>query len=219
MYRIRTLALITLLVAGAPWSTALAQTARSGSTGNAQLMQQLQQLASERTSLQAENARMKKELGEITKERDSLKSGRAALDQRSKASEVAIARNAKERETAEAENAKLKERMQELIAKFRETAQTLRDVEAERTTFKQSLAMKDQELTSCAQRNEALFKLNGEVLTRFESQGFWSRAAAAEPFTRLKRVELQNLVDDYKYRAEEQKVTTAPAASSNPEQR
>ncbi|GAC1660206.1 MAG: hypothetical protein PVS2B3_13230 [Steroidobacteraceae bacterium] len=49
-------------LAAAP-GTLSAQTARSGGGASAQLAQQLQQLASERTSLQAENERLKKELG------------------------------------------------------------------------------------------------------------------------------------------------------------
>ena len=192
--------------------SASAQSARSGGSANTQLLQQLQQLGSERTVLQAENARMKKELADLTKERDSLKAGRVALDQRVKASEAASARTAQDKQSADGEVEKLKTRMQELIAKFRETATTLRDVESERTTFKQSLATRDTELTECVNRNQALYKLNGEILTRLEGQGVFSRVARAEPFTKLKRVQLENLIDDYKYRAEDQKVTTAVGA-------
>ena len=183
-----------------------AQAARTGGAGNAQLVQQLQQLASERTALQAENARMKKELAEMTKDRDALKSGRAALDQRAKASEAAIARGAQDRASAESENARLKERMQELVVRFRETARTLKDVEGERTTFKQSLTTKEAQLSACVAKNTALFDLNDEVLTRLEGQGAFSRLASAEPFTKLKRVQLENLIEDYRYRADDQRV-------------
>ena len=204
------------LAMGAFATTARAQTARSGGGGNAQLVQQLQQLGSERTALQAENARIKKELAEMTRERDALQAGRAALDQRARVSESAVARSAQDRATAEDEAVKLKERMQELVAKFRETAQTLKDVEMERATFKQSLATRDTELTECINRNAALYKLNGEVLTRLEGQGMWSRLASAEPFTKLKRVELENLIEDYEYRAEEHRAAVAPLSPPSP---
>jgi chromosome segregation ATPase len=190
---------------------ALAQSARSGGSANALLMQQMQQLASERTALQAENAKMKKELADLAKERDTLKSGRAALDQRARVSEAANARSAQEKANADSENQKLKDRMQELVAKFRETAQTLKDVETERSAFKQSLAMRDAELSQCNGKNDALYKMNGEILTRMDGQGALSRLASLEPFTKLKRVELQNLVDEYKYRAEDQRVIPGAA--------
>jgi chromosome segregation ATPase len=197
-------------------ASVVAQTARSGgSSGNsAQLIQQMQQLASERTALQAENDRMKKELAEITKERDALKTARASADRRLQTSESEVARAARERETAEGETEKLKERMAELVAKFRETANTLRDVESERATFKQSLTEQGTALTSCKAKNEALFKLNDEVLTRLENQGVLSRMASAEPFTKIKRVQLQNLVDEYRYQAEEQRVVPTPLGAS-----
>jgi len=217
--------LSAVLALGAAADNALAQTARSGGGANAQLMQQLQKLGSERTALQAENARIKKELAEMTKERDALQAGKAVLDRRAQVSEAAVARSAHDKESAEGENEKLKARLQELVTKFRDTAQTLRDVETERATFKQSLATRNLEFTECHDKNAALYKLNGEVLARLEGQGFWSRMAQAEPFTRLKRVELENLVDNYQYRADEQKVgnpTGAPApqaVAGAPEQR
>jgi hypothetical protein len=99
----------------------------------------------------------------------------------------------------------LKAKTQELITKFRETVQALRDVETGSLAAKQSLATRDHELKVCIDRNLALYDLNQEVLTRLEKQGVFSRVAQAEPFTRIKRAQLENLIDDYKARAEDQR--------------
>ena len=211
--------LAATVLAGVCALPALAQTARSGGGGaqNAQLVLQLQQLASERTAMQAEQARMKKELEEIRKERDSLKAGQAAANQRARAeSAVVVARSTHDREAAEKELAQVKQRTQDLIEKFKETAQTLREVETDRTTVKQALARQGLELNACVANNAALYKLNDEVLTRFGQQGVWSRVAQAEPFTRLKRVQLENLIDGYKTRADDQKFTPGLGAQSAP---
>src|SRR4029077_20562844 len=121
----------------------LAQTARSGGNANAQLMQQMQQLASERTSLQADNAKLKKELEELRKERDSLKSSHEGLERRGKGSEVApkqLQQGAdSRRESLEQDLARSNDNLKQLIAKFRETAATLRDVETDRANTKQTL--------------------------------------------------------------------------------
>lgn len=199
---------------------AQSQVARSGGGGgaNVQLMQQMQQLASERTSLQAENAKLKKDLDDTRKERDALKNGQQALTRRVQASEVSL-KELKESaagraSTQEQELAQTKERMQELVAKFRETLQSMREIETDRTTSKQTLATRDQELKVCVDRNLALYKLNQEVLTRLEHQGLWSRMAQAEPFTKIKRVELENLVDEYKSRADDQRVSPPKPAET-----
>ncbi len=213
------LAASAAILASAFAPSVLAQTARSGGSGGqkAQLTQQLQQLASERTAMQAEQARMKKELEDLRKDRDALKAGQVAATQRARAeTEAAIARGARDRESSEKELAQVKQRAQELIEKFRETAQTLREVETDRATAKQALGRQGQQLDACVANNAALYKLNDEVLTRFSQQGFWTHLAQAEPFTRLKRVQLENLIDGYKTRADEQKYTPVSGVQAAP---
>src|SRR5262245_42795495 len=118
MKLMQSVALLTLAVIAMDPS-ARAQTARSGGAPNAQLMQQMQQLASERTTLQAENARLKKELDDVRKERDQLKKGGEASSGRVRASEAALARSVTQREAVEKELEQTKARTQELIGKFR----------------------------------------------------------------------------------------------------
>jgi chaperonin cofactor prefoldin len=187
------------------------QTPRSGGgAASAQLLQQLQQLGSERASLQSQNEKLQKDLDAARKERDALKAGQQALQKRAQLSEAAVkeaqAGLAARRETADRELADWKQKTQELVAKFRETAQTLRDVESDRNDLKQSLAARNQAYAACVQRNAALYKLNGEILDRMEHQSVWSSLAQAEPFTRLKRTQLENMVDEYVQKADDQRV-------------
>src|SRR5271166_996434 len=99
-----------------------AQTARSGGD-NARAMQELQQLAAERTALQADNAKLKDQAADLKKKLDQATTENAAAIARGKALEVAAARGAEStKENADA-LAKSRAQMQELIAKFRETAE------------------------------------------------------------------------------------------------
>jgi hypothetical protein len=226
MRGIRVSAILPVLIAigmTAVPRTSDAQTARSGGGGaaSAQLMQEMQQLASERTALQAENARLKKDVDDAHKERDQLKKAQRGIELRAKNSDAAVARDATQRESSERELTQTKAKMQELIAKFRETLQTLRETETASTTATQNLAARDRELKTCIDRNVALYHVNEEVLTRLEHHGVWSRMAEAEPFTKIKRVENENLVDGYKARADDQRVkptsqsiVTPPPASA-----
>jgi chromosome segregation ATPase len=192
-----------------------AQTARSGGAQNAQLMQQLQQLASERTSMQAENARIKKELEDMRKERDSLKNGAKTVDLRMKSGAAALKQSAAQRESAEQELRQTKDKLEQVIAKFREMVQTLREVEADRASAKQTVVSRDQELKACVDHNVALYKINEEVLARVEKQSMWTRVAASEPFTRLKRNQLENFADEYGARAKDQKLPTSGTQPAN----
>jgi len=101
--------------------------------------------------------------------------------------------------------------MQELISRFRETVTQLRAVESDRTLLQQQLTQSKAAFDKCAQANYQLYQVNNEVLDRYAHQGAFSYLARAEPFTRIKRTEIDNLVLEYRERAEELRVK--PAAS------
>jgi chromosome segregation ATPase len=189
----------------------LAQTERASSGGNTQMLRQMQQLASERTQLQAENAKLKQELAVLKKERDAFKGGSDSADRKLRALQASAARADEQRAASSQELTSQRARMDELVSKFRETAGTLREVEAQRATAVQSLATRDIELAQCGDRNQKLYALNDEVLTYFGKRGFWSGLASAEPFTQLKKVQLENLIGEYRAKAEDQSmVKTTP---------
>jgi chromosome segregation ATPase len=191
----------------------VAQVERSGNA-DARVMQQVQQLTAERTALQAENATLKQELERAKQELQKTVKERAAAEGRVKA----LAANASRGETSEKQAEEQLERtrgqMQELVTKFRETANTLREVETDRATSKSQLASRERELKTCVDRNASLYNLNVEVLDRMEDRGFWAGVAEREPFTRIKRVELENLIDDYRYRADELKLEAQKQAQT-----
>jgi chromosome segregation ATPase len=205
------LTMVVAVLAAGTAPTAIAQTTRSGGQ-NAQLAAQMQQLMSERASLQAENARLKQELDETKKRAESGGSAEAALKQRAAAAEANASRLASSNAATTESLARTRTQMDELVAKFRETAVTLKQVETERNELRTARDASDRALTTCRDHNAGLLNLNEEVLVRLENTGFWSKLAADEPFTRLKRTQLENLAGDYRVRAQELKEAQAKAS-------
>ncbi len=180
-----------------------AQTTRSGGSPGAQAMQQLQQLANERASLQAENARLKQELEAARKLIDAATAKEAALTRRAQNAEATSSRlNASSAASTESA-ARTRAQLDELVAKFRETVHQLQGMENERNELRRRTESGGRELTTCRQHNAELLRINEDVLTRLENTGFWTKLAADEPFTRLKRTELENLAADYRDQAAE----------------
>jgi hypothetical protein len=105
--------------------------------------------------------------------------------------------------------------MQQLIAKFRDLAATLRKVEIEDATARQTLAMRQSDLQTCSQHNQALYQIDEETLRHFESRGFFTRLASDEPFTRIERVRLENYSLESRARAADQRYS--PAAGAVPQ--
>lgn len=181
---------------------AYSQVQRSGNA-DARVAQQLQQLTSERATLQAENVRLKQELEQIKAQLQKSETTAKTLQTRTRALEQTAGRGDVANQQTEEQLERTRGQLQELVGKFRETAQTLRDVEIERDGVKGQVIAKERELKTCVDRNAGLYNLNTEVLDRMENRGFWSGLTEREPFTRLKRVELENMIDDYRYRADE----------------
>ena len=192
---------------------ARSQEARGGGGGvSAQVVAELQQLSAERTSLKADNEQLKKRLAAVTAERDQLKKGAHATDLRAKSSAAALARSTAQQQSTQQKLDLLQGQGQQLLAKFREVVDTLRKTEIEDAQTKQTLAMRQQDLRTCTDRNQAMYKLDDDVLTHFERQGFLSRLASDEPFTRIERVRLENYGDESRGRAQEQRYSPPAGA-------
>jgi len=189
-----------------------AQESRGGGGINAQVIAQLQQLSAENASLKSDNEQLKQQLAAAQKERDALKKGAQSTDARMRASQAALARSTADDTSDQQRLAQGQAAMQQLIAKFRELVETLRKTEIDETTTQQGLAMRQQDLTVCTQRNQALYKLDDDVLTHFEGQGFLTRLASDEPFTRIERVRLENYADESRDKAQVQRY--APPAGA-----
>lgn len=185
-----------------PLANVLAQTERSGNA-DARVMQQLQQLSAERTSLQAENAKLKQELDKLKMELEQAAAGKKVAETRAQALQATASRGELSSKQTGEQLERARVQLQELIGKFRETAQTLKEVEQDRVAVRSKLELREREFATCVDRNAGLYNLNAEVLDKLENRGFWSSVAEREPFTKLKRVELENLIDGYKYRADE----------------
>ena len=195
----------------------VAQVERSGAKGDVRVMQQLQQVTSERASLQAENGKLQQEIEQLKKDNAKLTAAKGTLEGRAKALEIAANRASRSDDSDKQTQEQLERtraQLQELVAKFRETAQALRDVETERSATKGKLVARERDLQVCVDRNAGLYNLNADVLDRMEHRGLWSALAENEPFTRLKRVELENIADDYKFRANELRIEQQQAKSS-----
>jgi chromosome segregation ATPase len=182
-----------------------AQTQRGGGESQ-KLMQQYQQLAAERTSLQAQVAQQKKDLDAAKADLMAMQKERDQLKARAGVATAAVARAQGEKQAAEQSVEQSKQRTAELVTRYRELAQTLKETELDRNKARGELTARNTVYDTCAQNNLQLYEITGQVLDRYEHVGLFSKAGAVEPFTKVTRTRIENLVDDYRARAEELRV-------------
>jgi len=202
-------ALLTLLISSAFISHVCeAQTQRSGNDAT-RVMQQLQQVTAEKTRLQTENDAMKKQLEEMKAKLAKTGADQSIVQQQKRELEAS---NARQKESADALEQQ-RGKMQELIGKFREMATQLQTVEADREQLKSTAMTREREYKTCVDRNVGLYFLNDEILHRLEDRSWWDKTSEREPFTRIARTRLENLVDEYRDRVEELRVSRKTVAT------
>jgi seryl-tRNA synthetase len=208
------LSLISTIAAIAPVH---GQTVRSGGD-NARAMQELQQVAGERTALKADNAKLKDDVADLKKKLDKATAEGATVSARVKELEVAAGRGAESSKQANDALEKFRAKMQELIAHFQETALDLKTVEADRNNLRGQLEARGREYNTCVEHNVGLYEVGHEALDRLERHGFWSKVGESEPFTQLARARLDNWIDDYRQRLQDLRLEQAkkPAAGKSP---
>jgi chaperonin cofactor prefoldin len=189
-------------------SPLLAQTARGGGESQ-RIMQQYQQLAAEKTALEAQVVALKHDLDAARTELGTVKKERDALKARSAAAGASVSALTAGKEAAEKSAAQSQERMNELVTHFRETANNLKQVETDREQLRGQLRERSAAFDQCAADNLSLYEINADLLMRYEHVGLFTRVSASEPFTRITRSRIENLVDGYRARALELRARSA----------
>ncbi|MBN1105209.1 MAG: hypothetical protein JXL84_17480 [Deltaproteobacteria bacterium] len=72
--------------------------------------------------------------------------------------------------------------------------------------FKAALSEKEQKLGRCASHNQKLSAAAEELLQRYENKGVFTSVLQREPFTQIRRVEIENLIDEYRTRIEDNRL-------------
>jgi chromosome segregation ATPase len=153
-------------------------------------------LQAEKIDLEAKNAELTKKLADLLKEhaKERTASEKTITDLNEKSSEQA------------AQIAQL----DESLAKWKIGYQKMEDVakakEAERSKLADKLILQDRRVADYRRMNEELYKTGTEVLNRYEAFGLGTALTAREPFTRLTRVKMEGLVQEFKDKLTDQKI-------------
>lgn len=221
--RARALAAAVLLAAGV--GGALAQQAPTRE--QEQLRRVRQQLQQSQQEVQAAQDQARR-AAEAQKKADGEK---AALETQVRRSGAAIgaarveaAANARKAAELEAALAALKVEQESLQARLNDTTARLEQTSAGLKQTRERLAARDAafaelearhkaqgaQLEAAVRNNLGLYRVGRDLLKRYENKGVSESLAAQEPFIQFGRVELENLVQDYRDRLDKDRIATTP---------
>jgi len=173
------------------------------------MQQQMQQVEQART--QAEQGRVDAlaEKEKLQRELDQARAGGRKLT-RERAARVRVERDLK---TAQGEVEALRSKLAETEAKLADTraslqttTQTLAQTDSAKKEAESQLANTRQDLGQCRTHNGRLVSLSREMMTKYRDKSCADALAQAEPFTGLKRVEIENLLETWRDRVDEERL-------------
>lgn len=177
-----------------------AVTSVSAADGKASREQmQVKRLQQLQRKLQQENTQLAQEKAALD---GQLKAVQSSLDESSSKAQIAASRAAalgKELKEIKTEKEALAAKLAETEIKLAETKEALN---------KSALAGRqlNESLTICQAKNAKLHGYGVDLLDKYEKKGCGDALLQADPFTQLKRVEIENLMEDYREKLDEQKL-------------
>jgi chromosome segregation ATPase len=91
-------------------------------------------------------------------------------------------------------------------ASYQEAADAARARDADAKRLDGLLGQSRQRIKVCEDKNAELYKLGEQALDLYDHQDFLDAIAAAEPVTKLKRVEIENVMQDYEDKMRDDKI-------------
>ena len=166
---------------------------------------QLRDLEDQNATLQAKQAESDRDRQTLNDKVTELQKQIDDLQQHSKVDKAALQKSEAKNQDTEANRAKWEAAYKEAadVARSRDADAKRLDAEAK---LRDAALVKTRDLKhACEDKNAELYKLGEQLLDLYDQKGVFGALAAKEPVTQLKRVEYQNIMQDYedKLRANE----------------
>jgi chromosome segregation ATPase len=188
-----------------------------------------QQMEAEKAELQAgfdkEKAELQGKVLESEKASDQLRGSVSSAKRRNSELSAELETLRKEKLEVETAKAKIEAELIQTRGTLDSTSKTLADTqntllvsqrdlkanEAQRKEIAKSLVQRDQWIGACSEKNSKLHAFGLDLIKVYDKPSTYEAVLRTEQFSQLKRVELENLLQDYRDKLDEQKVVAAPA--------
>lgn len=161
-----------------------------------------QEKAKAEADAKAAKAQAAKVSGAVARERKRAADLQADLD--NAARERAVLQKDKEAQTVRSTEAEGK--LKSALAELARTRDTLAATEKELAAVRQVASQQSRSIRICEDKNLKLYGVATEVMAKYRDQGFWDAVKRKEPFTGLRQVEVENLLEEFRDRADEARV-------------
>lgn len=174
----------------------------------------LRQLNQEKTALEAKVTELETKVSSMTSDLEAKKKSLESTTREKVGLELQVAQKTKIIETLHNNNAILQKNNEIIKAENASVLEKVQQLQGQIALGQQDNqllvgAVKEREewINKCQDKNKALLKFHKKILSEYQEPDFLEKMKTLEPLTGIKRVELENKVQDYRYQLEDMKVT------------
>ncbi|HEY9198737.1 MAG TPA: hypothetical protein VIR60_05170 [Gammaproteobacteria bacterium] len=161
-----------------------------------QMQAQMQKLAAERTALQKQNSELTAKIGELEKRTAELEA-----EGKQRGGELSKTQSANEQLRSRVERDS--ERYKDLSEHNGRISATLRDAQADIQLLQSAVQERDRWIADCQAKNDSMYQANTELLAAYRDKDTWDALRQSEPLTGVGAIEVENAVQEYRFRLED----------------
>lgn len=177
---------------------------------------QLRQMQDEKAVLEQDKAGLSNELEALKKKSGALASSAASANRSKAALEKEAEKLRADQVKLSEENARLKKQLTDSQSAEHDTRNTLQQETSLKQRLEQNLSARSKALEQCESNNATLYRYHVELLNLAQQRGSLGVLLEAEPVLGFKRVDIENLLEQYRDKVDEQKnrATAFPQADA-----
>ncbi len=216
---VRSFSLLTLMLVGivlldnSAWAS---DKRNSEHTALRRVQQQMQQVEQEKAALQQQVSGFEQEKSALSGEKDALakkvqsaESRTAAEGRKRRSLEKELEAARKENQALQEQKAEVEKRLSELTAQQVDGARQLTVVQGEKKQTEANLVMREKQIASCEDKNLKLYQYGRDLIKQCRDHSATDVILRLEPVTGIKRVEIENVLEEYRDKLDAQKLISA----------
>jgi chromosome segregation ATPase len=170
---------------------------------------------------QQEKAALADQVEALKKQLGDLEFRRAALEKKLGGQSRQISDLSDKQISEKQQQAELSDKYQEAEKKLKEMEQqyattnnNLQQTQMEKEREKKKL---DGDIQVCEKKNSELYQLSVKLMDKYQTKGVLDAMRQAEPFTQLEKVRIENLLQEYRDKADANRISSGSSAQDAPD--
>ena len=211
--------MVCILFAGSAWSEDGVQSKERVALRRVQ--QQMQQMKQEKVALEEKMAGLDKERTELQSAKDKTARQLSVALSKAKAEsesvqqlQTALDAISQGKASVEAQKKELERRLEEQLGKNKESEQMLQVTRSEKKLLEEKLHANEVQLADSDSKNFALYKVGRDLIDQCRDKSATDVILRLEPFTGIKRVEIENQLELYRDRLDQERRSASGTGQS-----